>query len=71
MAGQKLIGLVKSAGKMDKTVMVEVTRVVRHAKYNKPMRKMSRIMAHDEANVIALGEKVSTPALSINLHRYI
>jgi len=58
MAGQRLIGLVQSAGKMQKTVMVEVARMTRHPKYNKQIRKTSRFMAHDEAGVLAAGDKV-------------
>jgi len=36
--------------KMDKTVVVEVTRRVKHPKYGKYMKRTSRYKAHDEAN---------------------
>jgi len=36
--------------KMDKTVVVEVTRRVKHAKYGKYMKRTSRYKAHDESN---------------------
>jgi small subunit ribosomal protein S17 len=61
MAGQRLVGLVSSAKKMQKTVMVEITRRVRHPKYNKEMRKTTRLMAHDEAGVLEFGDKVARP----------
>jgi small subunit ribosomal protein S17 len=41
------VGVVKSA-KMQKTVVVEVERLVRHAFYGKTIRRTSRFMAHDE-----------------------
>jgi small subunit ribosomal protein S17 len=44
--------------KMDKSVMVEVTRIVRHPLYKKYIRKRSRFMAHDEKGECRVGDKV-------------
>jgi small subunit ribosomal protein S17 len=44
--------------KMDKSVVVEVTRTVMHPLYKKYIRKRSRFMAHDERNAYKIGDKV-------------
>jgi small subunit ribosomal protein S17 len=44
--------------KMDKSVIVEVTRTVLHPLYKKYIRKRSRFMAHDEQNAYKVGDKV-------------
>jgi len=44
--------------KMDKSVIVEVTRTVLHPLYKKYIRKRSRFMAHDEQNTYKVGDKV-------------
>ncbi len=44
--------------KMDKSVIVEVTRTVLHPLYKKYVRKRSRFMAHDEDNACKIGDKV-------------
>ena len=44
---QGRIGVVKKA-KMQKTVVVKVERLVRHAFYGKTIRRTSTFMAHDE-----------------------
>jgi small subunit ribosomal protein S17 len=41
------VGVVKKA-KMQKTVVVKVERLVRHAFYGKTIRRTSTFMAHDE-----------------------
>ena len=58
------MGLIKSAGKMQKTVMVEITRRTRHPKYGKEMKLTTRLMAHDEADVLSAGDMVACTALS-------
>merc|ERR1711865_183019 len=58
MAGGRLTGVVYSAGKMAKTVVVEVSRLVRHSKYPRTLRRTSKHMAHDEAEVLRAGDKV-------------
>ena len=51
------IGVVVS-DKMDKTVVVEVKRLVAHPLYHKIIRRRSKIKAHDAANACQVGDKV-------------
>ncbi|HZE21008.1 MAG TPA: 30S ribosomal protein S17 [Desulfobaccales bacterium] len=51
------IGLVVS-DKMDKTVVVEVKRLVAHPLYHKIIRRRGRLKAHDADNVCQIGDKV-------------
>jgi len=44
--------------KMDKTVMVRIDRQVRHALYDKTVRRSSKLSAHDETNDAHLGDTV-------------
>jgi small subunit ribosomal protein S17 len=44
--------------KMEKTVVVEVQRLVMHPLYGKYLRRRSRFMAHDEANACSVGDRV-------------
>lgn len=44
--------------KMDKTVVVEVTRTVMHPVYKKYVRRRKRFMAHDEENKCRVGDQV-------------
>ncbi|MFH0821988.1 MAG: 30S ribosomal protein S17 [Pseudomonadota bacterium] len=44
--------------KMDKTVVVEVTRTVIHPTYKKFVRRRKRFMAHDETNRCRVGDEV-------------
>ena len=55
---RKTRGGVVVSDKMDKSVIVEVTRTVMHPLYKKYIRKRSRFMAHDERNVYKIGDKV-------------
>jgi len=50
-------GVVISNG-MDKSIVVEVERKVKHPKYGKFVKKTSRFMAHDETNECQEGDKV-------------
>ena len=54
---RSLFGKVIS-NKMQKTVVVEVVRVERHALYGKVLRKKSKIQAHDENSQCQVGDKV-------------
>ncbi|MBS4012458.1 MAG: 30S ribosomal protein S17 [Bacteroidetes bacterium] len=51
------IGLVVS-NKMQKSIVVQVMRRVRHPKYGKFVKKYSKFMAHDENNDCNAGDKV-------------
>ena len=44
--------------KMDKTVVVEVTRRVKHRKYGKYIKRTNRYKAHDEANTCKVNDIV-------------
>lgn len=52
-----LQGLVVS-NKMDKTVVVSVSRSTRHPVYNKIIKKSKKYKAHDEKNECRTGDKV-------------
>ncbi len=54
---KSLIGLVASS-KMDKTVVVEVTRRVMHPVYQKYIKRRKRYKAHDAANDCREGDRV-------------
>ncbi|TSA23734.1 MAG: 30S ribosomal protein S17 [Bacteroidetes bacterium] len=43
---------------MNKSIVVEVERKVKHPKYGKFVKKSSRFMAHDETNECRVGDKV-------------
>ena len=44
--------------KMDKTVVVTISRRIKHPLYNKTISKVSRFKAHDEKNECSTGDKV-------------
>jgi small subunit ribosomal protein S17 len=44
--------------KMDKTVTVEITKVILHPFYGKPIKRRSKIKAHDEKNECHIGDRV-------------
>jgi small subunit ribosomal protein S17 len=46
------------SNKMDKTVVVEVSRTVLHPVYKKFIRRRKRFMAHDEDNRCRIGDQV-------------
>jgi small subunit ribosomal protein S17 len=52
-----LVGVVVS-DKMDKTVVVEVERLVAHPLYGRRVRRTKRYKAHNEGNVARLGDRV-------------
>ena len=54
---KELIGTVIS-NKMNKTVTVEVSRKMRHPKYQKVIERSNKYYAHDESNALAVGHKV-------------
>src|SRR5258705_6990086 len=53
----ELIGKVTSA-KMEKTIVVEVIRLVQHAKYRRVIRISKKFYAHDEKRQAKLGDTV-------------
>ena len=52
-----MIGIVVK-DKMDKTVVVEVERVLKHSRYHKYLRTKTTCKAHDEENNAKIGDKV-------------
>jgi small subunit ribosomal protein S17 len=44
--------------KMDKTVVVAISRVVRHPFYRKILRRVTKLKAHDEKNECKVGDRV-------------
>jgi small subunit ribosomal protein S17 len=57
--------------KMQKTVIVIVKRLTRHAKYGKVIRRVTRLKAHDEKNECKIGDRVrviETKPLSKDKH---
>ncbi|HUN22248.1 MAG TPA: 30S ribosomal protein S17 [Anaerolineales bacterium] len=54
---RRLVGTVTS-DKMEKTVVVEVTRTKTHPLYHKVVRVTKRYMAHDENNAAKIGDTV-------------
>ena len=45
--------------KMDKTVVVAVTRLAQHPLYKKIVKKVTKFKVHDEENRCKIGDKVS------------
>jgi small subunit ribosomal protein S17 len=43
---------------MDKTVIVEVERLVKHRLYKKYIRRRNKFAAHDESNDCQIGDRV-------------
>lgn len=54
---RRQIGLVTS-NKMDKTITVEVLRLVKHPLYEKFIRRKTRLHAHDPENQCGVGDRV-------------
>lgn len=51
------IGIVVS-DKMQKTVVVKVSHLVKHSAYNKYIKRSAKYKAHDETNTCKIGDKV-------------
>ena len=51
------IGVVTS-DKMDKSVVVRVDRIIKHAMYKRYVKRSSKFMAHDERDECKLGDTV-------------
>ena len=51
------VGVVVS-DKMDKTVVVKVSRLVKHAVYNKYIKQSVKYKAHDKDNSCRVGDRV-------------
>jgi small subunit ribosomal protein S17 len=54
----KVLKGIVTSDKMDKTVVVKVTRFVEHPKYGKRIKKTKKYKAHDENNEKKIGDMV-------------
>jgi small subunit ribosomal protein S17 len=57
-SGRRLLTGLVTSDKMNKTVVVEVTRRVKHPKYRKYINRRKSFKAHDEENVFKAGDRV-------------
>jgi small subunit ribosomal protein S17 len=55
---KKAIEGVVVSDRMDKTVVVESSRLVKHPVYKKLIKRRARYSAHDEKNQCKIGDKV-------------
>jgi len=57
-AERTLTGRVVST-KMDKTIAVEIERLIKHPTYSKYVRRTTKLLAHDENNEAQAGDTVA------------
>jgi small subunit ribosomal protein S17 len=57
-SARTLTGTVVS-NKMDKTISVEVERLIKHPTYGKYVRRTTKLLAHDEKNECRQGDTVA------------
>ncbi len=57
-AERTLTGRVVST-KMDKTIAVEIERLIKHPTYSKYVRRTTKLLAHDENNECQAGDTVA------------
>ncbi|MBF0449576.1 MAG: 30S ribosomal protein S17 [Candidatus Magnetomorum sp.] len=55
---RKLVGLVVS-NKMEKTIVVQVDRLVKHPLYKKFLKRKSKFFVHDHENACKIGDTVT------------
>ncbi len=55
---RKLLKGVVISAKMQKTVIVQIGRTLKHPKYKKMIRRFSKFKVHDENSVAKVGDKV-------------
>ena len=47
------------SNKMNKTIAVEISRLVKHPRYGKYIRRTTKLLAHDETNESRKGDTVT------------
>jgi len=47
------------SNKMNKTIAVEISRLVKHPRYGKYIRRTTKLLAHDETNESRQGDSVT------------
>mgnify|MGYP006317590935 FL=1 len=57
-ADRKVVGRVVS-NKMNKTIAVEIERLVKHPRYGKYIRRTTKLLVHDEKNESRPGDTVA------------
>ncbi|MBS0578325.1 MAG: 30S ribosomal protein S17 [Proteobacteria bacterium] len=56
--------------KMQKTVAVEIERLVKHPTYGKFIRRTTKVLAHDEGGTVKTGDTVIiTPCRPMSRHK--
>jgi small subunit ribosomal protein S17 len=48
-----------TSNKMQKTIAVEIERLVKHPKYGKYIRRTTKLLAHDEEGECKVGDRVT------------
>ena len=56
--GRKTFVGVVHSNKMNKTIVVTVERLVKHAQYGKYIKRTTKLYAHDEEQTAGIGDKV-------------
>ena len=57
VSGRTVVGKVVS-NKMDKTIVVQIERKVKHPLYEKYLRRFTKLKAHDDKNACNIGDVV-------------
>ncbi len=58
------------SNRMDKTIAVEIERVVRHPTYGKYIRRTTKLLAHDENREAKMGDTVRiAPCRPLSRHK--
>ena len=58
------------SNKMDKTIAVEIERLVKHPQYGKYIRRTTKLLAHDEKGESHEGDTVTiTPCRPLSRHK--
>jgi small subunit ribosomal protein S17 len=58
-AGERTLTGRVTSSKMNKTIAVEIERLVKHPQYGKYVRRTTRLLAHDEKNESREGDTVA------------
>ncbi|MDH3216309.1 MAG: 30S ribosomal protein S17 [Candidatus Krumholzibacteria bacterium] len=58
---KSFVGIVES-NKMDKSITVQVARLVKHKTYGKYIKRTTKLKAHDPENACNIGDKVRIAA---------
>lgn len=58
MGRNKIYSGIVTSDKMQKTRIVKITRLAKHAKYGKIMKRYSKFKVHDEKNITKIGDLV-------------